>query len=174
MKILHGQNRKTEEPPLALFALCTPFGPPSLLEVPQKDVMFKSKHKLDLALVSMDQRGKMLLGYSDAELANLGGYDLVHYDDLAYVASAHQERKRFSTKTKKKKPYCNSIRFIPLLSVEDGGLGDDSVQIPKERWRMAMAADQLQASLQELETRLRNQHASSPHVSVSFSYRGNK
>lgn len=90
--MLHGQNRKTEEPPLALFALCTPFGPPSLLEVPQKEVMFKSKHKLDLALVTMDQRGKMLLGYSDAELTNLGGYDLVHYDDLAYVASAHQER----------------------------------------------------------------------------------
>ncbi|XP_023290698.1 aryl hydrocarbon receptor isoform X2 [Orussus abietinus] len=91
VKVLHGQNRKTEEPPLALFALCTPFGPPSLLEVPQKEVMFKSKHKLDLSLVSMDQRGKMLLGYSDAELANLGGYDLVHFDDLAYVASAHQE-----------------------------------------------------------------------------------
>lgn len=35
----------------------------------------------------------MLLGYSDAELANMGGYDLVHYDDLAYVASAHQECK---------------------------------------------------------------------------------
>jgi hypothetical protein len=43
--------------------------------------------------VFMFDRGKMLLGYSDAELANLGGYDLVHYDDLAYVASAHQERK---------------------------------------------------------------------------------
>lgn len=56
VKVLHGQNRKTEEPPLALFALCTPFGPPSLLEVPQKEVMFKSKHKLDLTLVSMDQR----------------------------------------------------------------------------------------------------------------------
>lgn len=93
IKILHGQNRKTEEPPLALFAICTPFGPPSLLEVPQKEVMFKSKHKLDLALVSMDQRGKMLLGYSDSELSNMGGYDLVHYDDLAYVASAHQECK---------------------------------------------------------------------------------
>lgn len=91
VKVLHGQNRKTEEPPLALFALCTPFGPPSLLEVPQKEVMFKSKHKLDLTLVSMDQRGKMLLGYSDSELANMGGYDMVHYDDLAYVASAHQE-----------------------------------------------------------------------------------
>ncbi|XP_044574637.1 neuronal PAS domain-containing protein 2 isoform X3 [Cotesia glomerata] len=91
VKVLHGQNKKAEEPPLALFALCTPFGPPSLLEVPQKEVMFKSKHKLDFALVSMDQRGKMLLGYTDAELTNLGGYDLVHYDDLAYVASAHQE-----------------------------------------------------------------------------------
>lgn len=38
-------------------------------------------------------RGKMLLGYTDAELGNMGGYDLVHYDDLAYVASAHQECK---------------------------------------------------------------------------------
>lgn len=37
----------------------------------------------------------MLLGYTDAELANMGGYDLVHYDDLAYVASAHQECKYY-------------------------------------------------------------------------------
>lgn len=36
-------------------------------------------------------RGKQLLGYTDSELSNKGGYDLVHYDDLAYVASAHQE-----------------------------------------------------------------------------------
>ena len=56
IKVLHGQNRKTEEPPLALFAICTPFGPPSLLELPHKESMFKSKHRLDLALVSMDQR----------------------------------------------------------------------------------------------------------------------
>lgn len=93
VKILHGQNRKTEDPPLGLFAYCTPFGPPSLLEIPQKENMFKSKHKLDFSLVSMDQRGKMVLGFSDTELANMGGYDLVHYDDLAYVASAHQECK---------------------------------------------------------------------------------
>jgi aryl hydrocarbon receptor len=112
VKVLHGQNRKTEEPPLALFALCTPFGPPSLLEVPQKEVMFKSKHKLDLALVSMDQRGKMLLGYSDAELANLGGYDLVHYDDLAYVASAHQERKSMPASAK---PFAPEISRDPEL-----------------------------------------------------------
>ena len=42
-------------------------------------------------MVSMDQRGRQLLGYSDNEMSNKGGYDLVHYDDLAYVASAHQE-----------------------------------------------------------------------------------
>lgn len=91
IKVLHGQNHKSEEPPLALFAVCTPFGPPSLLEMPQKDSMFKSKHKLDLSMVSMDQRGRQLLGFSDNEMSNKGGYDLVHYDDLAYVASAHQE-----------------------------------------------------------------------------------
>jgi aryl hydrocarbon receptor len=34
-----------------------------------------------------------MLGYSDSELAALGGYDLVHYDDLSYIASAHQECK---------------------------------------------------------------------------------
>lgn len=34
-----------------------------------------------------------MLGYSDSELATLGGYDLVHYDDLSYIASAHQECK---------------------------------------------------------------------------------
>ena len=58
IKTLHGQNRKTEDPPLALFCICTPFGPPSLLEMPQKEVMFKSKHKLDFGIVSFDPRGR--------------------------------------------------------------------------------------------------------------------
>ncbi|XP_043201466.1 aryl hydrocarbon receptor-like [Amphibalanus amphitrite] len=91
IRVLQGQHRKSEEPVLALFALCTPFGPPSLLDMPQKELMFKSKHKLDLTMLSIDQRGKMLLGYSDSELVNRSGYAMVHHDDLAYVASAHQE-----------------------------------------------------------------------------------
>nr|ATI22098.1 aryl hydrocarbon receptor [Tigriopus kingsejongensis] len=91
IKVLHGQNKKSEDPPLALFCLCTPFGPPSLLEIPQKEVMFKSKHKLDFSYVSLDSKGKELLGYEDREVFDVGGYDLVHYDDLSYVASAHQE-----------------------------------------------------------------------------------
>src|SRR5690606_1458384 len=49
---------------------------------------------LDFSLVSMEPRGRALLGYSEAELTNRGGYDLIHHDDLFYVASAHQECKR--------------------------------------------------------------------------------
>lgn len=157
VKILHGQNRKTEEPPLALFAYCTPFGPPSLMEIPQKENMFKSKHKLDLSLVSMDQRGKMILGYSDAELASMGGYSLVHFDDLAYVASAHQERKwfQFTFFDQTEITY-----FIRGYSFENGRFRHDRISIPKERRRMAMAANQLTISLQEFQTRFRHQHTS--------------
>ena len=93
IKPLYGQNRKTEEPPLALFCICTPFGPPSLLEMPQKEAIFKSKHKLDLGIVSFDQRGKEVFGYTDVEFSSRGIYDLVHHDDLVYVAQAHSECK---------------------------------------------------------------------------------
>ena len=40
-------------------------------------------------------RGKEMLQYDDEEMSEIGGYDLVHHDDLAYVASAHQECKMF-------------------------------------------------------------------------------
>jgi len=36
-------------------------------------------------------RGKLFFGYSDRELMEKSGYDLVHTDDLAYFAAAHQE-----------------------------------------------------------------------------------
>ena len=38
-------------------------------------------------------RGREMLQYDEADLAEFGGYDLVHHDDLSYVASAHQECK---------------------------------------------------------------------------------
>jgi hypothetical protein len=41
----------------------------------------------------MDQRGKEMLQYEDEDMSDIGGYDLVHHDDLSYVSSAHQERK---------------------------------------------------------------------------------
>ena len=76
-----------------MFCICTPFGPPSLLEMPQKEVMFKSKHKLDLGNVSFEQRGKDLFGYNETEFSSKGIYDLVHPEDLSYVAQAHSECK---------------------------------------------------------------------------------
>ena len=38
-------------------------------------------------------RGKLLFGFSDQELMEKGGYDLIHPDDLQYYAAAHQECK---------------------------------------------------------------------------------
>ena len=60
--------------------------------MPQKEIMFKSKHKLDLGIVSFEQRGKELFGYSEVEFSSKGIYDLVHPEDLTYVAQAHNER----------------------------------------------------------------------------------
>ena len=34
-----------------------------------------------------------MLQYDDAQMADFRGYDLVHHDDLSYVASAHAECK---------------------------------------------------------------------------------
>ena len=34
-----------------------------------------------------------MLQYDDAQMADFRGYDLVHHDDLNYVASAHAECK---------------------------------------------------------------------------------
>ena len=53
--------------------------------------MFKSKHKLDLGIVSFEQRGKELFGYNEVEFSSKGIYALVHPEDLTYVAQAHNE-----------------------------------------------------------------------------------
>ena len=55
-KVLLGQAMKADEPPLAMFALCCPFGPLPLLDVPPRDYTFKSKHKMDMSPLSMDPR----------------------------------------------------------------------------------------------------------------------
>ena len=61
--------------------------------MPHKEIMFKSKHKLDLGIESFEQKGKELFGYSDVEFKSRGIYDLVHPEDLTYVAQAHNECK---------------------------------------------------------------------------------
>ncbi|GIX93148.1 aryl hydrocarbon receptor [Caerostris darwini] len=120
IKILHGQNHKTEEPaPGAVrrvHALRTalPAGDAPQGHHVQKQTQTRSLSSLSRPKVSDSSffvhsialcccycrvphergeasRAKQVLGYSDSELADKGCYDLVHYDDLAYVASAHQE-----------------------------------------------------------------------------------
>ncbi|XP_063405173.1 aryl hydrocarbon receptor protein 1-like isoform X1 [Mytilus trossulus] len=93
IRLLHNNiaPRSTEEPQMGLFATCCPFGPLSLLDLPSRELTFKSKHKMDFSPMSMDNRGKMMFGFSDRELATKSGYDLVHPDDLNYFSAAHQE-----------------------------------------------------------------------------------
>ena len=50
---LHNDEGETV---LALFAIAVPFGPPSLFELPQRDSLFRTKHKVNLAPLTLDQR----------------------------------------------------------------------------------------------------------------------
>jgi aryl hydrocarbon receptor len=49
-------NQNDQEPMLALFAVACPFGPPSLFELPQRDSLFKSKHKVNMTPISLDAK----------------------------------------------------------------------------------------------------------------------
>ncbi|XP_055889950.1 uncharacterized protein LOC106070620 isoform X2 [Biomphalaria glabrata] len=91
IRVLHGQGPRAEEPQLALFATCSPFGPLSLFDIPSREMTFKTKHKMDYSPVTMDNRGKAMFAYTDQELATKSGYDLIHPDDLNYFSSAHNE-----------------------------------------------------------------------------------
>ena len=64
IRVLHGQNVRTEEPQLALFATCCPFGPLSLMDIPSRELTFKSKHKMDFSPMSMDNRCVAKLVYT--------------------------------------------------------------------------------------------------------------
>nr|ACM16807.3 aryl hydrocarbon receptor [Ruditapes philippinarum] len=91
IRVMHGQPNRSEDPQLALFATCCPFGPLSLMDLPSRELTFKSKHKMDFSPLSMDNRGRMMFGYGDRELASKSGYDLIHPDDLNYFSAAHEE-----------------------------------------------------------------------------------
>ncbi|XP_064803290.1 aryl hydrocarbon receptor-like [Oncorhynchus masou masou] len=95
LKFLHGQSERTKEgkaipPQLALFALASPLQPPTILEIRTKNFIFKTKHKLDFTPIACDAKGKMLLGYTEAELCNHGsGYHFIHAADMLHCAENH-------------------------------------------------------------------------------------
>ncbi|XP_052531924.1 aryl hydrocarbon receptor-like [Tympanuchus pallidicinctus] len=95
LRFLHGQNKRSEDgsalpPQLALFAISTPLQPPSILEIRTKNMIFRTKHKLDFTPLACDAKGKIVLGYTEAELRMCGtGYQFVHAADMLYCAENH-------------------------------------------------------------------------------------
>ncbi|KFU87335.1 Aryl hydrocarbon receptor, partial [Chaetura pelagica] len=95
LKLLHGQNKRSEDgsalpPQLALFAISTPLQPPSILQIQTKSMIFRTKHKLDFTPLACDAKGKLVLGYTEAELRTCGtGYQFVHTADMLYCAENH-------------------------------------------------------------------------------------
>ncbi|KAG9345144.1 hypothetical protein JZ751_009687 [Albula glossodonta] len=95
LKFLHGQSQKSKDgqpipPQLALFALATPLQPPSILEIRTKNFLFRTKHKMDFTPTACDAKGKIVLGYTEAELSSRGsGYQFIHAADMLYCAENH-------------------------------------------------------------------------------------
>ncbi|XP_032920795.1 aryl hydrocarbon receptor-like isoform X2 [Catharus ustulatus] len=95
LKFLHGQTKRSEDGSamprqLALFAISTPLQPPSLLQIRTKNMIFRTKHKLDFTPLACDAKGKTVLGYTEAELRTCGtGYQFVHVADMLYCAENH-------------------------------------------------------------------------------------
>ncbi|XP_062420862.1 aryl hydrocarbon receptor-like [Pungitius pungitius] len=91
LKFLHGQkNGGKAAPQLALFAIATPLQPPSILEIRTKNMIFRTKHQLDFTPLACDAKGKIVLGYTEAELRVRGsGYQFIHAADMLYCAENH-------------------------------------------------------------------------------------
>ncbi|XP_078394973.1 aryl hydrocarbon receptor-like isoform X2 [Cetorhinus maximus] len=95
LKFLYEQNMKGKDgscipPQLALFAIATPLQPPSILEIRTKNFIFRTKHKLDFTPMGCDAKGKLILGYTEAELCMRGsGYQFIHAADMMYCAENH-------------------------------------------------------------------------------------
>ncbi|XP_037122894.1 aryl hydrocarbon receptor-like [Syngnathus acus] len=96
MKFLHGQSGSQctdgEGGPLqlALFAIATPLQSPAILEIRTKNMIFRTKHKLDFTPMACDAKGKIVLGYTEAELRVRGsGYQFIHAADMLHCAENH-------------------------------------------------------------------------------------
>ncbi|XP_077977589.1 uncharacterized protein LOC144433153 [Glandiceps talaboti] len=97
IKPLFGQKKRNEDTgmivedhaPMALFALACPLQPPSIIEIHTRNIIFRTKHKLDFKPLSIDPRGIEYLGYNEKEFSSSRGYHMLHYEDLLYTAEQH-------------------------------------------------------------------------------------
>lgn len=66
LKPLHGQHHPQRSgkggcpPRLALFAIATPLQPPAILEIRTKNMIFRTKHKLDFTPTACDAKYLLL------------------------------------------------------------------------------------------------------------------
>uniref|UniRef100_A0A3B4AG59 PAS domain-containing protein n=1 Tax=Periophthalmus magnuspinnatus TaxID=409849 RepID=A0A3B4AG59_9GOBI len=99
LKFLQGQSHREENGvnapmQMALFAIATPLQPPSILEIRTKNMIFRTKHKLDFTPMACDAKGKIVLGYTEAELRVRGsGYQFIHAADMLHCAENHVRSK---------------------------------------------------------------------------------
>lgn len=58
LKFLHGQQQvqRSSPPRLALFAIASPLQPPTILEIRTKNMIFRTKHKLDFTPMACDAK----------------------------------------------------------------------------------------------------------------------
>ncbi|XP_077426366.1 aryl hydrocarbon receptor-like [Vanacampus margaritifer] len=96
LKFLHGQsgprgaNERGGRLQLALFAVASPLQSPAILEIRTKNMIFRTKHKLDFTPMACDAKGKIVLGYTEAELRVRGsGYQFIHAADMLHCAENH-------------------------------------------------------------------------------------
>ncbi|XP_076022008.1 aryl hydrocarbon receptor 1b [Genypterus blacodes] len=96
LKFLHGQSQPqcqgegNASPQLAMFAIATPLQLPAILEIRTRNMIFRTKHKLDFTPMACDAKGKMVLGYTEAELRVRGsGYQFIHAADMLHCAENH-------------------------------------------------------------------------------------
>ncbi|XP_041078282.1 aryl hydrocarbon receptor-like isoform X2 [Polyodon spathula] len=94
LKFLNNMNRKSQSvdkapSQLALFAIAVPVQPPAIVEIRTRSLAFRSKHQLDFSPISIDAKGKRLLGWTEAELKTHSGYHFIHFEDILYCAENH-------------------------------------------------------------------------------------
>ncbi|XP_039261397.2 uncharacterized protein LOC120337615 [Styela clava] len=99
LALVPGQNRRSENgtllpPELGLFLLASPLHTPSILEIRTKNYIFRTKHKLDYTPLGIDQKGRIVLGYTEKELRQQSGYQFIHSADMMHCADAHTKLMR--------------------------------------------------------------------------------
>jgi len=106
IRLLHGQNKQSSneksgskvickdknnqsQPQTAFFLLATPLESPSILEIRTKNFIFRTKHKLDYTPLSIDAKGRVVLGYTEHQMRQRSGYEFIHSADMMHCADAH-------------------------------------------------------------------------------------